>query len=482
MTQAVPTREIVNFGGNVRFTPRTYYEPSSEAEVLEILNQSAGRRIRVFGRLHSWSHAALANDVAISSRRLDEFRLIDEDGPGSHVWVGAGVQVKQLIAKLKPLGRTLPSLGLITEQTVVGAVSTGTHGSGRQCLSHFAEAIRIAHYDGTSGQAVVKEIHDGDALRAAQCNLGNMGVILSVKMRCRELYNVEELWHKYDELNDVLDQEKEYPLQQFFLIPWYWRYIAQHRRATDRGSAGPEWLYRIYFFLAIDIALHGFFWTLARIRRNRWLIQSLFKSFLPRSVVTNWRVIGDSSRMLIMEQELFQHVETEVFVQRSQLAAALDFVRDSLKWAAGDSDLSPEYRALVSQSRCEGEFQTLRGTYCHHFPICVRRVLPDSTLVSMTSGGTEDWYSISLITYQPERLRSGFFSAMGFIAPAMARLFDARPHWGKHNPLQSDELVALYPNFSEFRRQCDYQDPQGVFRNAWFEQLFNAVRHEHREE
>ena len=61
---------------------------------------------------------------------------------------------------------TLPSLGLITEQTIAGAISTGTHGSGKASMSHYIEEIRLATYDKRTGEPVVKTIADGDELRA----------------------------------------------------------------------------------------------------------------------------------------------------------------------------------------------------------------------------------------------------------------------------------------------------------------------------
>ena len=126
------------------------------------------------------------------------------------------MQIKHLVARLAALGRTLPSLGLITEQTIAGAISTGTHGSGRQCLSHFVEAVRLACYDPHTGQVTIEEIREGTALRAAQCSLGCLGVILSVKLRCRPSYNVEEFWSNYDRLEQVLDQQEQFPCSSFF--------------------------------------------------------------------------------------------------------------------------------------------------------------------------------------------------------------------------------------------------------------------------
>jgi FAD/FMN-containing dehydrogenase len=109
--------------------------------------------------------------------------------------------------------------GPITEQTIAGAISTGTHGSGRHSLSHYVQSVRVACYNTETGQAEIREFSAGDELRAARCSLGLLGVILSVTMQCRQSYHVEEHFREYKEVADVVQAEEEFPLQQFYLVP-----------------------------------------------------------------------------------------------------------------------------------------------------------------------------------------------------------------------------------------------------------------------
>ncbi|MEZ6134963.1 MAG: hypothetical protein R3C53_08650 [Pirellulaceae bacterium] len=64
-----------------------------------------------------------------------------------------------------------PQSDFLTEQTIAGAISTGTHGSGRHSLSHYVIGVRVARYDPQTGDAVIVDITDGDELRAARCSL-----------------------------------------------------------------------------------------------------------------------------------------------------------------------------------------------------------------------------------------------------------------------------------------------------------------------
>ncbi len=161
------SQSFTNFGGNQSFDPANVYAPRDETELLEVLRTCRGRRIRAIGRLHSWSEAPVATDVLIDLRYFQEVRVEQRDGR-PWVTVGAGCQIKRILAELAcQSAGTLPSLGLITEQTIAGAISTGTHGSGKPSMSHFIDEVRVAAYNPTTGEPTIHTIRGGDELRAA---------------------------------------------------------------------------------------------------------------------------------------------------------------------------------------------------------------------------------------------------------------------------------------------------------------------------
>ena len=114
------------------------------------------------------------------------------------------------------------------------------------------------------------------------------------------------------------------------------------------------------------------------------------------------------------------------------------------------------------------------GTYTHHYPICVRRVLPDDTLISMSSGGTEPYYALSFISYAGPADRKGFLNFADVLSRATGTMFDARPHWGKICPLTAMEAARLYPQLPKFREIVRRDDPGGVFRNDWIKRTLFA--------
>ncbi|WP_182867428.1 FAD-binding protein [Rhodopirellula sp. JC639] len=479
----------LNFGRNITLNPRVLHAPRCEQEVIEILDANKGSRIRCIGRLHSWSEAVQCDDVLLDLRYLSHVEL-SASGDTAVARAGGGCQIKQLLAELEKQNWTLPSVGFITEQSVAGAISTGTHGSGRHSLSHYVTSLRVARYDRDSGKAVIEEIECGDELRAARCSLGCVGVILSVAIRCRPMYRVEEHFREHDNLDSVLSAEKDYPLQQFYLVPWCWTFIAQHRREVEAPNSRTSCVYHWYRFIALDVAMHLLILLSVRVIRIHAFIRTLFRWVLPTFVVQNCRFVADSTTQLVMEHGLFRHVEIELFVQRDRLDAALKFLQHAL-CTAGDRVSDPDEAFLdqVDQANCTEALDQLRGKYCHHYPICVRKVLPDDTLISMASNANASpvsepanatdrppnyaWYSITLTNYHRGANREPFENLAEFLARSMRRLFRARPHWGKLCPLSSDDLHALYPAMGRFREVCAERDPDGRFNNLWTESVIH---------
>ena len=457
---------IKNFGENVVFAPRQIFRPSSVEELLDILGQTARDSIRVIGSLHAWSPAAQCKDVIISLEKLNEVRVeYDEQGPVAII--GGGCQVKRIIEELAKLDLAMPALGLISEQTIAGATSTATHGSGRHCLSNYLTAIHLVHFDPLTGSPTISIIRDPELLRAAKCAMGCMGVIVAVELRPREAFNIEEYMAIYDTLAAVMKPEADYPLSQFYFLPWYNRYLGQHRRETQRTRSWLAPLYRWYWFLTIDIALHSALKFIMQHLRSRRSAKWFFRWLAPLTLIRRWRVVDRSQDHLIMEHELFRHLEIEIFVRRSQLSEAMDMARQLVIFADSGSGLNGDLLAMIAKHDLKVSSVKAAGRYTHHYPICVRRVLADDMLISMTSGGDEDFYALSFITYESPDRREGFFRFAELLSAIMFHRFNARCHWGKYTPYHYAQIAKNYPELKQFQDRCRQFDSAGRFQNAW---------------
>lgn len=467
-------RTIANFGGNLRFTPRHVFAPRTEAGVLAILTRHARGRVRVIGSLHSWSPAVCSEDAVVDLRHFNSVRIERNAAGEAVVRVGGGCRIRDLLRLLHTTSRfTLPSIGLITKQTVAGAISTGTHGSGKHSLSHYAEEVRLAAFTGPNGEAAIATVKGGDDLRAARCTLGCMGIILSVSLRCIPRYDVVETVAAHDSLEEVLAGERDFPLQQFYLLPHRWTYLVQRRHVAPKLSPSRgvmAILYRIWWLLGIDVGLHLLFRFLAsRSRRPRWT-RAFYRHVLSRLIIKNWTVADRAERMLVMKHDLFRHMELEVFVPARHLREAVRFIRYVVQWFDG-ADIPDEaaFDERLKRIGMNASLPTNRGRFTHHYPITFRRVLPDDTLLSMASSEREPYYAVSFITFAEPR--DGFLAMAEFLTRSMVRLFAARVHWGKVCSLTPAEIESVYPRLHEFRKVCARFDPHRVFQNAFTERI-----------
>ena len=465
------TTKIWNFGKNVCITPEFIFRPKSKADVLEILAKHHQHKIRAVGSLHAWSDAAKTTGVVVE---LAELNSVTVDPGSSMVTVGGGCKIKHLLKQLAVHDLTLPSVGLIDEQTAAGATATATHGSGKNSLSHYIAAVEIAHFDETTGEPKITRIDSGPELKAARCSLGLMGIIVSITFQCCPSYNVEEHTAVHDSLESVLAKEVQCPQQQFYLMPWSWTYFGHHRVSTTKPRSKLASLYRAYCFLVIDVGLHIAVSTLSKILKPAWGTRFFFKRILPLTIIRNWKVVDDSHAMLTMEHELFRHIEIELFVQRSRLKEATEILIGVLEHAAGSSKTAwVEDDPRWGQDN-QADFESLKGSYVHRYPICYRRIENDDALISMAAASDEseeDWYAISFISYQNPNDRDGFFEFADFIGTAFVELFDARCHWGKYNPLEKSANEKLYPKLDDFRQIVKRFDSEGRFGNEWLDRV-----------
>lgn len=460
------TTQIKNFGENVVFTPKHFYCPESTAELLDILEKHSKSKIRAIGSLHAWSPAAQSGEITVSLEKLNDIK-VEYDEQGAIATVGGGCQVKRLIVELAKLDLAMPALGLISEQTIAGATSTATHGSGRHCLSHYLTAVHIAHYDPLTSAPTISIVRDPELLRAAKCAVGCMGIIVAVELRPRSAFRIEEYLQFYPKLTDVLEKEKDYPLQQFYYLPWLDRYLGQHRRESSRPRSWLAPLYRWYWYLIIDLGLHLVLKAIMQVFKDRRLAKWFFRVLAPFTIIRRWHVVDHSQDMLIMEHELFRHLEIEIFVRRSDLSEALEIARQLVSWADSGVPFPPQTQWIIDKHELRNNAEKASGRYTHHYPICVRRVVPDDLLISMSSGGSEDYYALSFITYELPTERDGFFRFAELLAMVMFHRFNARCHWGKYTPFHHPQIVANYPQLELFLKRCQQFDPEGRFQNTW---------------
>jgi len=468
---------LTNFGGNQQWYSNRY-QPASEAEVLQILAEHPGVTIRAIGSGHSWSNIAANTNIVLDMSRLNVVTPIKVDGL-ELVRVGAGCRLEDLLDRLHAAtDRTLPTLGAIKKQTISGAISTGTHGSGRQSLSHFVARVRAVVFNASTGQPEIQEFSGGADLLAARCGLGCMGIIVSVDIHTVPKYMVSETIRIHRTIEDVITSFADNPLSNFLMTPYSWKLVAFERKPVARQaqttiSAVKARVFRIVNLIAIDIVFH------LLIIGSRMAGLRAVKGFMKLAphalaLIKDIERLDDSEHVLTMNHQFFRHEEMEIFVREAELPRTLRFLRASIEVFSGIEAAFPdEFLGPLKEAELSDVPAARSGSYVHHYPLFCRRVLPEETMISMTASVDEPLYSISIFTYSAPKRRESYYAFCSFVARVLLKLVGVRLHWGKHFPLQYADVAPLYPRLEEFRALCSAHDRRGVLRNGYTARILN---------
>ena len=123
-------KEWRNWAGDQRCMPARLERPAGRGELIESVKRGAdaGLNVRAVGNGHSFTDAACTGGLMLDLRRLD--RVLDVDQSAGLVRVEGGIGLRQLNETLWGYGLAFENLGDIDRQSVSGAISTATHGTG----------------------------------------------------------------------------------------------------------------------------------------------------------------------------------------------------------------------------------------------------------------------------------------------------------------------------------------------------------------
>lgn len=122
--------EYWNWAKTYHCRPNLYVEPTSIDSLRTLLHEINRKKlkVRVIGCAHSPSALAMSNEVLISMKHFN--RIIEIDEKNLEIHCESGVLLSTLNEILPKHNLSLPVQGSVSNLTVAGVISTGTHGSG----------------------------------------------------------------------------------------------------------------------------------------------------------------------------------------------------------------------------------------------------------------------------------------------------------------------------------------------------------------
>lgn len=185
-------KEWVNWSGSLRFRPARLRRPRTADEVGAVVREAraAGKKVRAVGAGHSSVPLVATDDVLISLERFQAVTQRREDKQRDRATVGAGVSLQDAGKRLFELGLAVHNLGDVDVQTVVGAISTGTHGSGDTLQNLATMLVGCELVTGTGETVRWSDEGDLKRLLGARVGLGALGILVSATLQLVKPYRL----------------------------------------------------------------------------------------------------------------------------------------------------------------------------------------------------------------------------------------------------------------------------------------------------
>lgn len=415
---------FVNWARNQSGTPAEVRTPVSVEDVVHAVRDAAAsaRRVRMVGTGHSFTGVALTDGIMLRPGGLTGIRSCSDD----RVTVLAGTPLRVLNELLDERGLALSNMGDITDQTVAGAIQTGTHGTGRDSggLADQVVELELVLADGSVATLAPGE----DLFDAARVGLGALGILTAVTFRVepafllhhrRRRLTLGEILGSLDELtsaNEHLD---------FFWLPHTDACLVK----TNNRNPGParppgafrHWLDNVF----LENTVFG----------AACAVGGRFPDLVPRINAVSAAALADSeavdvSYKVFTARRDVRFLEMEYAVPRERLAQALRETRDLVE----------------------------RMDWKITFPVEVRVTPPSDAWLSTAYGRPSAYVACHIYRPTPN---PAYFEGVEDI---MTRL-DGRPHWGKLHTRDAAYLGKVYPRFADFLALRDRLDPRRLFTN-----------------
>lgn len=430
--------EIKNWSRLQRFTPRNYAEPITVDQVAEVVKNTADRggRVRAAGNLHSFSEIVKTDDTLVSLKNMTG--LIEADLESRLVRVRAGTSIHELSRLLDKLGLALPNLGDIDVQSIAGAASTGTHGTGEK-YGNVSQQIAAVQLVTAAGDTIEIDSSDMQALKAARVSLGCLGIVTAVTLQCVPAFRLDRLDLPRpvgETLGQIDDLAANFDHYEFYVLPYSDLALQKRISRTDK-PAEPMPAHKRFAndVLAENIGL-GAVVNIGKLAPKTIppLARLMAKFFSPARRL-------DKSFDAFSTVRMVRFNELEYAIPREHLAEAVERVL-----------------AVVQ----EHQFPV-------NFPIEVRVGMADDASFLSTAAGRETGY-ISVHTFKGMEYEP-YFHAVETIMDG----YEGRPHWGKMNWQTADNLAGRYDHWDDFQAVRARLDPSGVFTNAYIERVLGPV-------
>ncbi|MFB7844827.1 D-arabinono-1,4-lactone oxidase [Microbacterium sp. NPDC056052] len=428
-----------NWGRSASVRPIRVERPRTPEGVQRAVLAAAAQNLRVkaVGAGHSFTGVAVAPDVLLE---LDDLQgLVSADEARGRVTLLAGTRLHRIPALLAPYGLAMENLGDIDRQSISGAISTGTHGTGAGFRGIAAQVVGATLITAAGEFLRVDETQNAELLPAVALGLGALGILVEVTLQCVPAF----VMHAIDapaRLDEVLESVHE------------------------RVAAADH--YEFYWFPHTDVALTKTTERLpeSAVRRplpkvGKWIDETLLSNGVYRAVCAGGvavpAITPPFSRLAVKltgDRE-YTDLSHRVLTQSRTVRFR------EMEYALPQNEIVPVFRAVQALIAKRG--------WRIEFPIEVRFAAADDRWLSTAHERASAYLAVHRYWRHDPR---EYFDAVEQICLAHG----GRPHWGKLHTLGADQLRERYPRFDDFLALRDRLDPERRFGNRYLERVLGA--------
>jgi FAD-linked oxidoreductase len=411
--------------------------PASVEELAAAVRRAAedGLRVKAVGTGHSFTSIAATDGMVIRPHLLTGIRGIDR--ANMTVTVEAGTPLKRLNMALAREGLSLTNMGDIMEQTVSGAISTGTHGTGRDSASIAAQIKGLELVTADGSVLTCSEKENPDVFAAARIGLGALGVVTAVTFAVEPVFlltareepmPLEKVLAEFDEL---------WAENEHFEFYWF-PHTGNTNTKRNNRSAGPENpVGRWAGWFEDEFLSNGVFQVANWVGRAVPATVPAIARISSRALSA--RTYTDIPYKVFTSPRRVRFVEMEYAVPRAALPEVLR-----------------ELKAMVDRSGVRVSF-----------PVEVRTAPADDITLSTASGRDSAYVAVHMFRGTPYQR---YFTA----AERVFTAHEGRPHWGKIHTRDAAYFSGIYPRFGEFTALRDRLDPERRFQNDYLRRVLGS--------
>ena len=428
-----------NWGRSASVKPLRVERPRTPEGVQRAVTAAVvqGLTVKAVGAGHSFTGIAVAPGVLLE---LDDLQgLVSADAATGRVTLLSGTRLHRIPALLAHYGLAMENLGDIDRQSIAGAISTGTHGTGARFGGLATQVVGVTMITAAGEFLRIDEQRNSEMLPAAALGLGALGIIVEVTLQCVPAFVMQAV----DEpapLADVL------------------------ATLDDRVAASDH--FEFYWFPHTDVALTKRQTRLPESAKReplpavgRWIDETLLSNGVYRVVCAAGRaapaITPPFSRLAVTltGDRRYTDLSHRVLTQSRTVRFR------EMEYALPVENVVPAFRAVQALIAQRG--------WRIEFPIEVRFAREDDRWLSTAHGRATGYIAVH------RYWRNDPTEYFGAVEQIMLE-HGGRPHWGKLHTLSAEQLRERYPRFDDFTALRDRLDPERRFSNRHLDRILGA--------